>query len=71
MLTQTSKNVTRRRVHERIRKKVLGTSHIAIGRSDVGGLVYSNIHFDGLLSEPTITVNGRTFIKDGKLVDII
>ena len=26
MLTQTSKNVTRRRVHERIRKKVLGTA---------------------------------------------
>jgi len=25
MLTQTSKNVTRRRVHDRIRKKVLGT----------------------------------------------
>ena len=26
MLTQTSKNVTRRRVHKRIRKKVMGTS---------------------------------------------
>ena len=26
MLTRTSKNVTRRRVHERIRKKVMGTS---------------------------------------------
>ena len=26
MLTQTSKNATRRRVHKRIRKKVLGTS---------------------------------------------
>ena len=26
MLTQTSKNTTRRRVHERIRKKLLGTS---------------------------------------------
>jgi large subunit ribosomal protein L18 len=26
MLTQTSKNVTRRRVHERIRKKLMGTS---------------------------------------------
>ena len=26
MLTQTSKNATRRRVHERIRKKLLGTS---------------------------------------------
>jgi large subunit ribosomal protein L18 len=26
MLTQTSKNVTRRRVHERIRKKLIGTS---------------------------------------------
>ena len=26
MLTQTSKNVTRRRVHERIRKKVQGTA---------------------------------------------
>ena len=25
MLTQTSKNATRRRVHDRIRKKVLGT----------------------------------------------
>jgi len=25
MLTQSSKNVTRRRIHERIRKKVLGT----------------------------------------------
>jgi large subunit ribosomal protein L18 len=27
MLTLTSKNATRRRVHKRIRKKVLGTSH--------------------------------------------
>ena len=26
MLTQTSKNATRRRVHERIRKKLMGTS---------------------------------------------
>jgi leucyl aminopeptidase (aminopeptidase T) len=48
-------------------KKALGTSHIAIGRSDIGGTLVSATHFDGLMARPTITVNGRTFIKDGVL----
>jgi leucyl aminopeptidase (aminopeptidase T) len=48
-------------------KKALGTAHIAIGRSDIGGTVVSSIHFDGLMSQPTITVNGRTFMRDGVL----
>ncbi|HZU06691.1 MAG TPA: hypothetical protein VFB73_12025 [Chloroflexota bacterium] len=48
-------------------KKALGTAHIAIGRSDIGGTVISKTHFDGLLSRPTITVNGKTFIKEGVL----
>ena len=48
-------------------KKALGTSHIAIGRSDIGGSLVSATHFDGLMARPTITVNGKTFIKDGVL----
>jgi len=48
-------------------KKALGTSHIAIGRSDIGGTLVSATHFDGLMSRPTISVNGKVFIKDGVL----
>jgi leucyl aminopeptidase (aminopeptidase T) len=48
-------------------KKALGTSHIAIGRSDIGGTIVSATHFDGLMAKPTITVNGKAFIKDGVL----
>lgn len=48
-------------------KKTLGTAHIAIGRSDIGGTLVSATHFDGLMARPTISVNGKTFIKDGVL----
>lgn len=48
-------------------KKALGTAHIAIGRSDIGGTIVSSTHFDGLMARPTITVNGRVFIKEGVL----
>lgn len=48
-------------------KKALGTAHIAIGRSDIGGTLVSATHFDGLMAAPTITVDGTTFIKDGIL----
>lgn len=48
-------------------KKALGTAHIAIGRSDIGGTIVSATHFDGLMNKPTITVNGKTLIRDGVL----
>jgi len=48
-------------------KKALGTAHIAIGRSDIGGTIVSSTHFDGLMARPTIRVNGKTFIKEGVL----
>ena len=48
-------------------KKALGTAHIAIGRSDIGGTLVSATHFDGLMARPTITVNGKMFIKEGVL----
>lgn len=48
-------------------KKALGTAHIAIGRSDIGGSVVSATHFDGLMARPTIAVNGQTFIREGVL----
>lgn len=48
-------------------KKALGTAHIAIGRSDIGGTLVSATHYDGLMANPTISVNGRTFIEEGIL----
>jgi len=48
-------------------KKALGTAHIAIGRSDIGGTIVSATHFDGLMDRPTITVNGKALIREGVL----
>ena len=48
-------------------KKALGTAHIAIGRSDIGGSIVSATHFDGLMAQPTISVNGKIFIDKGVL----
>lgn len=48
-------------------KKALGTAHIAIGRSDIGGTIVSATHFDGLMARPTIAVEGKVFIKNGVL----
>lgn len=48
-------------------KKVLGTAHISIGRSDIGGNIVSATHFDGLMANPTVAVNGKVFIKEGIL----
>ena len=46
-------------------KKVLGTVHVAIGHSDVGGNLYSKTHFDGLMTKPTIRVNDTLVTRDG------
>ena len=47
----------------------LGTAHIAIGRSDdIGGKVWSNIHVDGLMSQPTIELDNQCVLREGTLL---
>lgn len=50
-------------------EKVMGTVHIAIGHNALdayGGKNHAPIHLDGVMGQPTLTVDGETLIKDGK-----
>jgi len=51
-------------------EKVLGTVHIAVGdnTSFQGGHTKSNIHLDGILFKPTVTVDKKLLMKDGRLL---
>ena len=51
-------------------KKLLGSVHFAIGDNrSLGGSVESTVHLDGLLLEPTITVDeGRLLVQEGRLM---
>lgn len=47
-------------------KNIFGSLHFGLGTNvDVGGIVESNIHMDGVLLEPTVYVDGEMRIKDG------
>ena len=49
-------------------EKVLGTAHIAFGKnSSFGGKVDVPIHIDGVFNKPTIYVDKKLIIDDGKL----
>jgi len=51
-------------------EKVLGTIHIAIGDNkgpSYGGKNNSSIHWDLIMTYPTVTVDGKTIMKNGKL----
>jgi len=48
-------------------EKVLGTCHIALGdNSTFGGKVRVGVHIDGILLRPTLKLDGRAILKDGK-----
>ena len=50
-------------------KKKAGTVHFAIGDdTSLGGTRQSEIHFDGLVARPTVTLDGDTVLKDGELL---
>jgi leucyl aminopeptidase (aminopeptidase T) len=51
-------------------KKLLGSVHFAIGDNrSLGGSVESTVHLDGLVLEPTITVDEKKLlIQNGKLM---
>ena len=49
-------------------KKLEGSVHIAIGDNHVlGGNITSNIHLDGMVLNPTVELDGKCIISNGKL----
>ena len=50
-------------------EKVMGTIHIAIGHNAVApynGQNVAPLHLDGVMSQPTVTVDGDLLIEQGR-----
>ena len=48
---------------------VWGSFHVGFGlNADVGGTIVSNIHYDAVVSKPTLLVDDKTIIQDGKII---
>jgi leucyl aminopeptidase (aminopeptidase T) len=46
----------------------IGTAHIGMGRNnDIGGNTFSRIHFDSLISQATVELDGHRVLEGGKL----
>jgi hypothetical protein len=48
----------------------VGCAHMCVGNQKLKscGTKWSNVHVDGCLLAPTVTINDRVFIKDGRMV---
>lgn len=50
-------------------EKALGTAHIALGNPDYeGGIQRKNIHLDLILQKPTVEIDQRVVVEEGKLL---
>ena len=50
-------------------EKVMGTVHLAIGdNKSMGGEVSVQSHLDGILSKPTLKIDGKVIMKDGEFM---
>jgi leucyl aminopeptidase (aminopeptidase T) len=50
-------------------EKVAGTAHVALGNNaSMGGSVTVPVHLDGVIKSPTLKVDGKMIMKDGKLL---
>jgi len=50
-------------------EKVLGTAHIGIGNNiSFGGSVAIPCHFDGIMLNPTLSIDGNIILENGKLL---
>jgi leucyl aminopeptidase (aminopeptidase T) len=50
-------------------EKVLGTCHVALGdNSTFGGRVKAGSHIDGIFKSPTVKLDGKTVMKNGRLM---
>lgn len=51
-------------------EKVEGTIHLAFGtNTGIGGANESSVHIDGLVRDPTVELDGRIVMRDGRFVD--
>ncbi len=47
----------------------LGSMHVGFGmNTDVGGTIHSHIHYDAILGKPSLVVDDKPIIKDGKML---
>lgn len=52
----------------RVDKKAKGYLHIALGENtDVGGVLDADIHFDGVISNATMTIDDTVVVEDGEM----
>jgi len=50
-------------------KKVRGAVHMAVGDNmNLGGLVRSDVHLDGMILRPTVIIDGKTVVERGLLL---
>lgn len=50
-------------------EKIYGTVHIALGSNDTfGGSVAAGIHVDGIITHPELLLDGKSVVKDGKVM---
>jgi leucyl aminopeptidase (aminopeptidase T) len=50
-------------------EKVLGTIHVALGdNKSMGGKVHVSSHLDGVVLSPTLTIDGKVLLDNGRLV---
>jgi leucyl aminopeptidase (aminopeptidase T) len=50
-------------------EKVLGTVHIGLGDNHTfGGMIRSKTHWDGIVKKPTVLLDGKVIMEDGKFV---
>jgi len=50
-------------------EKVMGTIHIAFGNNvSMGGTVNVPIHLDGIIQSPTVELDGRLLMDNGRLL---
>jgi len=50
-------------------EKVIGTVHIALGNNvSIGGSVNVPLHLDGVIKKPTVYLDDKILMKEGKLL---
>ncbi len=50
-------------------EKVINTVHIAFGdNASMGGNIESPVHIDGVITKPTLKIDNKTIIKEGKIL---
>lgn len=65
----TSQTVPRTLSGTRYDCAILGSAHIGLGRNTVlGGNNTSKIHIDGIMTNPTVELDGKTIVRDGEVL---